>query len=196
MRKAIYGGSFNPIHLDHIALCRQIKNEFSLDQVILIPTHSTPLKDTSHFVSDEHRLNMCRLASSGEDYIEVSDIEILRKGLSYTSDTIAQLKNDEDELFLIVGADMFMTLEKWHDFTFIFENAVILTIPRGELDINILQKKYKELKAYGCKAEFSHSPVGPLSSTAVREKLKRGEDVSDCLHPDVIEYIRKNQLYG
>ena len=196
MRKAIYGGSFNPIHLDHIALCRRFKEEFSLDRIILIPTAATPLKDNAEMISAEHRLRMCRLASAGEKYIEVSDIEIKRKGVSYTDDTVAQLKNGADELFLIVGADMFMTLEKWHHFTYIFENTTILTVPRGELDINILQKKYSELKAYGCKAVFSKSPVGSLSSTAVREKLKRGEDVSDCLHPDVIEYIRKNQLYG
>ena len=139
MRKAIYGGSFNPIHLDHIALCRQIKNEFSLDRVILIPTSKTPLKDNSYLVSDEHRLNMCRLAAADDDFIEVSDIEIQRKGLSYTSDTIAQLKNDEDELFLIVGADMFMTLEKWHDFKYIFENVTVLTIPRGEKPFDLVR---------------------------------------------------------
>lgn len=138
---------------------------------------------------------MCRLASAAYDFIEVSDIEIRRQGLSYTSDTIAQLKNDEDDLFLIVGADMFMTLEKWHDFTYIFANATILTIPRGEYDINILQKKYNELKPYGCNAEFSLSPVGPFSSTAIREKIKNGEDLSGCLHPDVIDYIKKNHLY-
>lgn len=195
MRTAIYGGSFNPIHLDHTALCRQMKDEFSLDKVILIPTHATPLKDSSHFASDEHRLCMCRLAAAGDDFIEVSDIEIRRKGVSYTSDTVAQLRNGEDELFLIVGADMFMTLEKWHDFRYIFENATLLTIPRGEYDINILIEKYNELKVFGCRAEFSQSPVGSLSSTEIREKIKRGEDVSDSLHPDVLQYIRKNGLY-
>lgn len=195
MRKAIYGGSFNPIHLDHIELCERFQEEFSLDRVILIPTSSTPLKDNSEMASSIDRLSMCRLASASYDFIEVSDIEIRRAGISYTGDTIAQLKSDVDELFLIVGADMFMTMEKWHNAAYIFENAVILTIPRGEYDINILQKKYNELKSYGCRARFSASPVGSLSSTAIREMVRNGEDLSDSLHPDVIAYIKQNQLY-
>lgn len=195
MRTAVYGGSFNPIHLDHIALCRRFKEEFSLDRVILIPTSTTPLKDNSMMVDDAHRLRMCRLAAFYDSFIEVSDIEIRRKGVSYTSDTLQQLKNDRDELFLIVGADMFMTLEKWHNFRSVFSLATILTIPRGEYTLNILQEKYNELKPYGCRALFSQLPVGSLSSTAIREKLRKGEDVSDCLCADVLAYIKKHNLY-
>lgn len=195
MRKAIYGGSFNPIHLDHIELCERFRDEFSLDRVILIPTSSTPLKDNSEMASSIDRLSMCRLASASYDFIEVSDIEIRREGISYTSDTIAQLRSIEDKLYLIVGADMFMTMEKWHNAAYIFENAVILTIPRGEYDINILQKKYNELKSYGCRAQISASPVGSLSSTAIREMIRNGEDLRGCLHPDVIAYIKQKRLY-
>ena len=195
MRKAIFGGSFNPIHNDHIALCRRFKDEFSLDRVVLIPTYSTPLKDNSEIISGEHRLSMCRLATEKIPYIEVSDIEVGRKGISYTSDTVNALKNDEEELFLIVGADMFLTLEKWHDFRSLFENVTVLAAPRDGMDINILRKKYNELKQYGCRALFSKDPIGDLSSTFIREKLKRGEDISAFLHPDVLRYIKEHELY-
>ncbi len=195
MRRAIFGGSFNPIHNDHIRLCERFYEEFSLDKVTLIPTSTTPLKDNSSMASSEDRLRMCGLASADIDFIEVSDIEVRREGLSYTSDTVRELSGYGDELFLIVGADMFLTLEKWHECEYLFSQVTVLAAPRDESDINILKKKYKELKPLGCKALFSQTPIGDLSSTAVREKLKRGEDLSLSLHPDVLRYIRKRRLY-
>ena len=140
MRRAIYGGSFNPIHNDHIKLALQFAEQFELDKVTLIPTHYTPLKDNSHIADGKHRYQMCLLATEDEPLLEVSDIELRREGPSYTSDTIAQLMNDEDSLYLIVGADMYMTLDKWHDFNYIFDNVTILAAPRDELDRRLLAR--------------------------------------------------------
>lgn len=195
MRRAIFGGSFNPVHNDHIALALGFAQEFSLDRVTLIPTYKTPLKDNSEIASGEHRLNMCRLASQDYPCLEVSDIELRRGGMSYTSDTIAQLRNGEDELFLIVGADMYVTLSRWHDFRYIFENATILAAPRNELDYYSLTEKYEEYKKYSCRTLISKSFVGPLSSTVVREAVRAGESISKMVDGRVEEYIINNGLY-
>ena len=194
MRRAIFGGSFNPIHNDHIRLALDFIEEFSLDGVTLIPTYQTPLKDNSEIADGVHRLNMCRLAAEADPRLSVSDIELRRGGLSYTSDTIAQLMNG-DELFLIVGADMYVTLDRWHDFRFIFENATILVAPRNEFDYISLTEKYEKYKAYGCRTLISRSPIGPLSSTAVREAVREGRSLEGMVDDKVAEYIQKEGLY-
>ena len=145
----MFGGSFNPIHNDHIRLALSFVSEFDLDEVILIPSYVTPLKDNSAFSAPEHRLRMCRLAAEDYPCLRVSDTELRRKGTSYTSDTIAELKAEYGgELFLIVGADMYATLDRWHDFQYIFSNATILVAPRSDLDYISLEEKYEEYKKY------------------------------------------------
>lgn len=196
MRRAIYGGSFNPVHNDHIRLALRFAEQFELDRVTLIPTYITPLKNNTKIVDGIHRYNMCLLAAEDHPTLEVSDIELRRKGESYTSDTIAQFKNDEDTLFLIVGADMYMTLDKWHDFRYIFDNVTILAAPRDELDYISLEEKYGEYKAkYGCRTIIASHGIGALSSTIVREGIAAGADVSSMIDSRVLEYIKEHDLY-
>lgn len=196
MRRAIYGGSFNPIHNDHIRLALRFAEQFDLDKVILIPTFVTPLKDNSHIADGLHRLNMCRLAAQDHPQLEVSDIEIRREGYSYTSDTIKELKNDSDELFLIVGADMYMTLDKWHEAQYIFDNAMILVAPRGELGYDSLLEKYAAYREkYNCRTLIAEEGIGGLSSTAVRNAVAEGENLDGMVDPRVAKYIEENSLY-
>lgn len=196
MRRAIYGGSFNPIHNDHIKLALQFAEQFELDKVILIPTYSTPLKDNSHIISGDHRYKMCMLATQDYPQLEVSDMELRRKGKSYTSDTIRELLNDDDSLYLIVGADMYMTLDKWHDFQFIFDHATILVAPRDEYDYDSLNEKYLLYREqYDCHTLIAHQAIGELSSTLVREGIATGADVSAMVSPRVLDYIQKHDLY-
>ena len=195
MKRAIFGGSFNPIHNDHIRLALSFAERFDLDKVMLIPTYVTPLKDNSAIVDGRHRLKMCCLAAADYPRLEVSDIELRRKGTSYTSDTLAHYVDKGDELYLIVGADMYVTLDKWHDYRYIFDHATILVAPRNELDYHSLEEKYTEFQAENCHTLFLHDGVGPLSSTAVRAAVKRGESISDMVDTRVEEYIRKHGLY-
>lgn len=196
MRRAIYGGSFNPIHNDHVKLALQFAEQFELDKVTLIPTNITPLKDNSDIADGLHRYQMCLLATKDYPRLEVSDIELRREGESYTCDTIAALKNENDSLFLIVGADMYMTLDWWRNFRYIFDNAVILVAPRDELDYDSLKEKSEEYKAnYGCRTLISHQVIGELSSTKVREAISSGADVSRMVDSRVWEYIQEHDLY-
>ena len=196
MRRAIYGGSFNPIHNDHIRLALRFAEQFELDKVTLIPTYSTPLKDNSHIISGDHRYQMCMLATQDYPQLEVSDLELRRKGESYTSDTIKELMNDDDSLYLIVGADMYVTLDRWHEFRFIFDHATILVAPRDELDYDSLEEKYLEYREkYNCRTLIAHQEIGELSSTMIREGISSGADVSAMLDPRVLDYIQKHDLY-
>ena len=196
MRRAIYGGSFNPIHNDHVKLALRFAEQFELDRVTLIPTYSTPLKNNSHIIDGEHRFKMCMLAVQDYPVLEVSDIELRRKGESYTSDTIAGLLNDDDSLYLIVGADMYMTLDQWHEFRYIFDHVTILVAPRGEEDYDALEEKYLDYKEkYDCRTLIAHEKIGELSSTMIREGIASGADVSAMVDPRVLDYIQKHDLY-
>lgn len=197
MKIAIFGGSFNPIHNAHIKLVQRFVSEVSLDFVYFVPTYVTPLKDNTSVISADHRLKMCELALTAFDNFKVSDVEIKRQGMSYSSDTIAYFKElyKDSELYFIMGADMFLTLEKWHNFEYIFENVTILTAPRDDSDYAVLLDKSEEYKKYSCKAHITKDIIEDLSSTMLRDMIKNNKDVSAYMNKDVISYIAYHNLY-
>lgn len=198
MKIAIFGGSFNPIHNAHVKLAQRFVDELGLDKVIFVPTNTTPLKDNSEIVTPFHRYNMCEIALEDFDNFEVSDVEIKREGLSYSSDTIAYFKEQfkNDELFFIMGADMFVTLEKWHNFEYIFKNVTILTAPRDGYDYEYLCDIKKSYDKYSCKAYITEEYIEDLSSTEIRDMIKEDKNISAYLNDEVIKYIFNNKLYG
>lgn len=194
----ILGGTFNPIHNGHLMLAEYCKKELGLDKIILIPTYTPPHKTDNELVSETHRLNMCRLACKDlQDYI-VFDIEIQRKGKSYTYQTITSLKEiyPNDTLYFIMGADMFLTLDKWKNPEIIFRNAVIAAIPRNESDCNMLKNYYNNvIKDMGAKAEILPDSVAQVSSTYIRDNISDYGIMSEMLNKNVYDYIVKNNLY-
>lgn len=198
MKIAIYGGSFNPIHNAHIKLAKRFIDEIKLDKVYFVPTFLTPLKNNDNSVAAYHRLKMCEIALDGFDNLFVSDIEVNRQGISYSCDTIASFKQmfKGCELYFILGADMFLTLEKWHNFEYIFDNVTLLTAPRDDCVYNELCEKATYYnKKYSCNAYITKEYIADLSSTMIREMYKNGEDVSCFVDKNVLEYIVQNDLY-
>lgn len=197
MKLAMFGGSFDPVHNDHIALCKAMINSFNLDKVVVFPASCSPFKQGTQ-TEDYHRLNMCRLAFENINRVEVSDFEINKGGKSYTVDTLTFLKEkyNDCELFLITGADAFLTLSSWYKSEDIFRLAHILAMVRGDDDINVLKSKAQEYKAFNARCTLVSSPVGSASSTTVRNAIKHNEDVSSYLPPEVLGYIKENGLYN
>ena len=196
---AIFGGSFNPVHNGHIALAQRMKEAFSLDEVIIIPTFETPLKDNTPMVSSCHRFNMLTLAFAGIDFVTISDIEIIRKGKSYTVDTLSELSKaySNDKLHFIVGADAFVQLPQWRSPEEIFKLAKVLTIARDALDFEILQSKEEEYKLkYNAECGILNEPVSDISSTKVRNLIKEGKSTEGFLPTVVAEYIKEQGFYG
>lgn len=197
MKLAMFGGSFDPVHNSHISLCETMVEKFGLDKVIVFPAACSPFKNTAK-TGDYHRLNMCKLAFANVKNTEVSDFEIQKGGKSYTIDTLEFLSNEyrDSELYLITGADSFLTLNSWYKSDAIFKLAHILTVVRDNDDINSLIAKYEEYRKLNAKCTLVSEPVGSLSSTMVREALKNREDVSKFMPSEVIDYIKENELYG
>ncbi len=196
---AMFGGSFNPVHLGHKALVLRMIEEFSLDTVYVIPTYSTPLKNNTPMITPCHRLNMCKLTFADVPQVVVSDTEILRQGQSYTVDTLKEIstKHPNDDLFLIVGADSFIQLPLWHNVSEIFSLATVLTIARGEFDYNeLLTQKSKLESEFGARSFVVRKPVVQVSSTQIRNLISADDKFSHLLSDGVGEYIARNELYG
>lgn len=198
MKIGIFGGTFNPIHKGHIMLAEYCMKSVGLDRVIMIPTAVPPHKISNDLASENDRLNMCRLACENKKNFSVSDIEIKRQGKSYTYETLTQLKEvyPDDCLYTIMGADMFLTLDRWKNPEIIFEKSSIITIPRDDENEIELEKFYKSvLKPMGADAVILPNPVMSVSSTFIRENLGKFDLISNMLDKSVYDYIIKNNLY-
>ena len=133
-RIGLLGGTFNPVHMGHIHLAREFCNRLSLQKVAPIPTQSPPHKQDDKLASAEMRLEMCRIAVSEIKFLDISDIEINRGGTSYTVDTLRDLSSQKVNaaFFFIMGADMFLTLDKWKDFEEIIRLADLCAAARHD----------------------------------------------------------------
>ena len=205
MKIGIYGGTFNPPHLGHLTAARAVFELLNLDQLLLVPAGMPPHKELpAGSPTPEQRLEMTRLA--GEqlglgDRVRTLDIEVYRQGKSFTADTLAQLKaqHPEDELWLLMGTDMFLTLQAWHEPGQILSLAGIAAFGRTEEDTEELFSAQREYlyQTYPQARLFTLTIPGVIdvSSTELREKLAKGEGAS-LLAPAVYGYILREGLYN
>lgn len=205
MKIGIYGGTFNPPHLGHIAAARAVFELLGLDLLFLIPAGLPPHKAMpAGSPAPEQRLEMTRLAGEQlglEGKVKTLDLELHREGRSFTSDTLAQLKAryPDDELWLLMGTDMFLTLQAWHAPEEILSLAGIAAFGRTEEDTEELfavQRDYL-YKTYPQARIFTLTIPGvvDVSSTELREALARGEGAG-LLAPAVYGYILREGLYN
>lgn len=185
----VFGGAFNPPHKGHVRLARDFAGRLSLDKVLVIPSFIPPHKSDSLLATAEDRLAMCRLAFAGDDRFEISAMEIERGGKSYTYDTLRALREEYPEaaLYLIVGSDMLASFETWHRWRDILSLCTLCAARRKESD-NLCKDKVDCL--------VSDLPAFEVSSTEIRDRLARGEDIVPLVGPEVAEYIRGRGLYG
>lgn len=196
-RMGLFGGTFDPIHKGHISMALRMVESLQLDGVVLMPTFVPPHKIKKNMASAEHRLAMCRLAVQEYPILSVSDLELQREGASFTVDTLTALceTNPDIEWYLLVGADMFVTLRTWHRFSDIATMAVLCTIAREGTDGVKLKAYADSLIADGARCIVIDHPVEPYSSTQVRERITAGESVTDLVGESVGRYIIDHGLY-
>ena len=202
MNIGIYGGTFDPPHWGHITAARAAMEQLGLDKLVLIPDRVPPHKALPEgSASPEQRLEMAALAAAElGKRAEVSDRELRRDGPSYTSDTLAELRREhpEDTLWLLMGSDMFLSLQTWHAPERIMELASIAPFSREAEDESAVfaAQKARLERAYGAQICIVQNPeVRELSSTEVRVALAAGRG-SDLLPPAVYGYVLREHLYG
>ena len=204
MKIGIYGGTFNPPHLGHMAAARTAAAVLGLDKLILIPAATPPHKQLPDgSPTPDQRLSMVRLMADNlglPGVAEVSDLELARPGKSYTSDTLRTIKAryPEAELWLLMGTDMFLTLQYWHEPEVIMELAGICAFGRTEQDGEALfapQREYLQ-KTYNARATTVTLPgLVDISSTDLRDMLAHGRG-EEYLAPAVWGHILLRGYYG
>ena len=198
MRVGIYGGTFSPVHNGHVAAAKAFMEQMWLDILYIIPTGVTPHKDMKGDATASDRLEMCRLAFGGMEGVIVSDLEMRREGKSYTVDTLRELYDPDGRLFLLMGTDMLMTLDKWREPDEIFRLCYPVYVRRetdGELDAPIVEKIKSYQEKYGKVVRRIVTPAIELSSTDVRAAVAEGFPIEGAVPPAVADYIHTHGLY-
>lgn len=198
MRIGIYGGTFSPVHLGHVAAAKAFMEQMWLDILYVIPTGISPHKQMKGDATPADRLEMCRLAFENVEGVIVSDLEIRREGKSYTVDTLRELYHPENRLFLLMGTDMLLTLGSWREPEKIFELCYPVYIRReadASLDDAIVEKIAEYHKMYGKVVRRITAPPIELSSSTVRAVVAQGKSVSGLVPPAVERYITEKGLY-
>lgn len=188
-RIGVFGGTFDPVHNTHLAIARAARDQFQLDEVLLVVSANPPHKLGFNMEAAEDRYALVEAALANERHMAASRIEIDRIGPSYTADTLEMLHNQHPgaEFFLIVGMDSLVDLPKWKTPDRILARAHLLVVPRpGEVSASeSLPGKYTML-------EFQENG---LSSTDVRARLEAGDPCTDVLPLAVSTLIRERGLY-
>jgi nicotinate-nucleotide adenylyltransferase len=213
-RLGLFGGTFNPIHLGHLRAGIEIREIFSLDQIIFIPTAVPPHKRTDNLLSFALRLKMVRLAIAGYPFFKASDIENRRKGKSYSIETLRFFKNkvkSETDLFFILGIDAFLEINTWKDYKELFglSHFVVMDRPgygwshlkeflRKEIspETRFSPRENRFLLPTGFSVFLSPITLMDVSSTRIRALRANNRSVRYLLPEGVEDYILKKDLYA
>lgn len=196
MRTAVFGGTFNPPHLGHERMVELVEEEIRPDRLLIIPTYISPHKEiAAGSPTPEQRLELCRAAFGRFGCTCISDIELKRKGLSYTADTLDELKSiyPDDDLSLIIGSDSLLCFTEWRRFEDILKECTLIVISREENDRELLLHTAEDYTVrYGAHVTVLTDEPFVLSSSEIRA----GRLSTDTVSGPVLKYITENHLYG
>ncbi|MFW6381558.1 MAG: nicotinate-nucleotide adenylyltransferase [Bacillota bacterium] len=196
MKFAIFGGTFDPVHVGHLIIAEQIYNNFSLDKVIFIPAKIPPHKNSSGITPAYHRVEMIRLAIADNPHFTYSELELGLPGKSYTVETLKALKKlgSEHSYSLILGADSLRDIFTWKQPYFILKNAEIIVARRPGI---VLEEVFKDerLRPFRKDIKLLDNILIDLSSSQIRELLDRGQSIKYLIPEQVEDYIKDTTLY-
>ena len=219
LRLGLFGGSFNPIHNGHLAIARQAHEILELDRTLFIPTGTAPHKRDETLAPAQHRYEMVRLAIAGTPSFELSDIEITRKGKSYSIDTVRELQRrygPATTLFFLIGLDAFLDLPSWQEPDALLAACCFVVISRpgrsfttlaslpflshirpeqlASLDTGAVNRLDLPIPS-GRTVICLSLPPSPISASDIRQRIQRGAVLANLLPPPVESYILRTQLY-
>lgn len=198
MKIGIMGGTFNPIHNGHLILSEYIREECKLDKIIFIPTGKPPHKDLGNILDNHIRKEMVELVIDPNPYFTISTIEMDNEGISYTIDTIKELKKkyNEEELYLIIGGDSLLNLQEWKDYKELISTNNFIVADRYRSNIEEIIRKIKEFNyKYNGNIIKVNNPIIHISSTNIRDRIRKGLSIK-YLVPNILEkYIINNHIY-
>lgn len=194
----ILGGTFDPPHMGHLMLAEWAREEVGLDQILFLPAGS-PYKKKDHPVQDgADRLKMVELAIAGHEGFAVSDLELSRKGSTYTFETMELLNrlHPQTEYYFIMGSDCLFSIQDWKEPGRIFAACHVIAAARNASSREELEKKRKELEErYGASIRLLFFPEIEISSSEIRKRAAEGRSIRYMVPDGVIRYIEDRGLY-
>jgi len=189
LKIGLFFGSFNPVHTGHLVLATLLREAASLDEVWFVVSPQNPFKINTTMADERHRLEMVQLSLSGSEFLKASDVEFSMAKPSYTEQTLKVLaqKYTEHTFDIIIGEDNVASFSKWKASNWILENYRVLVYMRTNNNAasEILHTSF----------HFYDLPLLDISSTSIRERIKKELPISFFVTPDVEQYIRFHRLY-
>ncbi|MCD4781473.1 MAG: nicotinate-nucleotide adenylyltransferase [Candidatus Omnitrophica bacterium] len=187
-RIGILGGTFNPLHIGHLAIAQVALEKKRLDSVVFVPSFWPPHKSTKNVISAKHRYSMVRLAIEDNPYFDICDYEIKRRKKSYSIDTVRFFEAQYPEgakFFFIIGEDSLETLQQWRDIDEILKIVSFVVVNRPGMDKGQSKIKVSSVTMPGL----------DVSSSYIRKRTTSGNSIHYLVPPAVCEYIKKHHLY-
>ncbi|MCB2412039.1 nicotinate-nucleotide adenylyltransferase [Demequina sp. TTPB684] len=187
LRIGVLGGTFDPIHVGHLVVASEVCHSLGLDRVLLVPAVRQPFKESDGHATPAQRLDMCRLAATGDPRLEASDVDVVRGSTTYTVDTLTDLAAvyPDADFFFIGGADSIARLSEWRDPDRLVTLATFVAVGRPGY----------EQPAPGASHLVVEAPQMGVSSTEVRRRLRTGAPVRYLVPDSVADYITQHSLY-
>lgn len=195
LRIGLMGGTFDPIHIGHVVTAEFAREEFALDKVIFIPSCNPPHKHLRKVTDAAKRMEMVQLATITNYSFEISDVELVRGGFSYTYDTVCyfrELYGEETKLYFITGADAIMEILTWKNVDKLIKACEFIAATRPGYYLDIVKVLPRD---YWDQIHFMEIPALSISSTDIRARVHAGKSVKYLLPESVETYIKKNKLY-
>lgn len=219
-RIGLFGGTFNPIHMGHVQVIREVKEKFGLDKIFLIPSAFPPHKETEGIIDGLDRIEMIRRSFSDDPDFVVSDVELKRSGFSYTIDTVRHFKSilpENTKLYFVAGLDAFLEVDTWKSYKDLFLLIPFIVMSRavtGQRDTGLQWKHldsyikskisdgYRHSASRSCYIHdvkqpiflFEVTPV-EISSTEIRERIRKGRTIKSMVPEPVEDLIKTKGLY-
>jgi len=200
-RIALFGGTFDPVHLGHTAIASAAAEYIGAEAVVFIPAKCSPLKDFLPSVSDDDRLQMIALAIAGNKKFQLSNYELKKTEPSYTLETVRQFQSDygsDTLIYWLTGADNIDDLPRWYGIVELIDECNLSVMYRAGYkppDLARFTAIWGHQRVEKLQKNVIKTPLIDISSTEIRNRLASGRDVSDMLPALVADYIRKRRLY-
>ncbi len=195
MKTGLYFGSFNPIHIGHLAIANYMVENSDLGEIWFVVSPHNPLKKKSSLLADHHRVRLAEIATEDDDRLFVSDIETKMPQPSYTIDTLTWLseKYPKKEFALIMGGDNLSTLHKWKNVDELISKYSLYVYPRKDKHIDYPLELEALIK--NAKISLVEAPLMEISGTFIRNSIANGKDIRHFLPPAVWNYIDEMNFY-
>ncbi len=197
---AVMGGSFDPIHLGHLIIAERAAEALRADRVLFIPCNIPPHKEAAGLTPGVHRLRMIALAARGNTKFRASDIELARGGVSYTVDTIEQLRGvygPRVKIWFVIGADSLNELPTWRDYRKLLALCTIVTAARPGFDLEMWRGDgaLSREEVARLRAHILPAPLIGISSSEIRRRRREGLSIRHLVPAAVERYIVEHGLY-